>query len=133
MAGRPPKPTKLHVLHGTLDKSRHGRRAGEPDVAAGPGDPPEWLGEYGKAEWTRIMSDAVYGNLIRANHRTSLEHYCVLYDRFVKDAIGQAPLSASERQTFHSLCMQFGFTPASQAKVAAPVAEKKKNDFAALG
>jgi hypothetical protein len=41
-------------------------------------------------------------------------------------------MRASDRQTFHSLCMQFGFTPASQAKVSAPVKDKK-NEFAALG
>jgi len=124
--GRPPKPTKLHVLTGTGKKNpqRLKNRGAEPEVEEGVGQPPEWLPEYAMAEWHRCAEHPVIGQLLRANHRTSFEHYCLLYHRFVLDAKGVEVMKASDRQSFHSLCMQLGFTPASQARVSMP-AEKK--------
>lgn len=125
MPGRPPKPTKLHVLKGTDKTGRMSSRGDEPTVNGKIGAAPEWLGDWGKKEWHRVASEVVYGKLLRANHRPSFEHYCFLYNEFVGDATGVKNMSASHRQTFHSLCMQFGFTPASQAKVSMPTEIKK--------
>ena len=122
--GRPPKPTGLHVLHGTGRAARMAKRGAEPAVSEGVGECPSWMPEEGRAEWIRCTSHPVIGQLIRALHRGAFEHYCLLYHRFVRDARDLAPMKASDRAAFHSLCMQFGFTAASQAKVSMP-AEKK--------
>ena len=54
MAGRPPKPTKLHILEGSLDARRHSNRA---DVLYGD-DAPEQirgLGKDGLTAWRELM------------------------------------------------------------------------------
>lgn len=38
-------------------------------------------------------------------------------------------MTASERQSYHSLVMQLGFTPASQSKVSMPPAPAKENQW----
>lgn len=133
--GRPRKPTKLHILSGSAkhDPQRLRDRAHEPIVTAGVGEPPSYLGEDGRREWLHLTSIEGYREVLTENHRSVLEHYCVLYQRFVDDAKGEKPMSSSQRQTFHSLAMQMGITPASQSKISAPAprrAESKWDSFA---
>lgn len=120
--GRPRKPTKLHLLSGSAahDPQRMKNRANEPQISAPIGDPPAFIGEHGRAKWLELASHSEYGPVLTQNHRPAFEHFCVLYDRFVVDAMGGEAMKASDRQTYHSLCMQFGFTPASQSKVSMP-------------
>jgi phage terminase small subunit len=120
MAGRPRKPTKLHVLHGTSNTTRHKNRAAEPVITSGIGAPPDYLTGHAAAKWNEIASDAEYGQVLNASHRETLGHYCLLHQRFVEDATGERAMTASERQTYHSLAMQLGRTPAAQSKVGVP-------------
>lgn len=117
--GKPRKPTKLHVIHGTLRTTRHGDRTAEP-ITGAMGAAPEWFGAIARAEWDRIMGNEVCRQMVQFSDRADFEHYCVLYERFVLDAKEERHMGASERQTFHSLCMQLGFTPAARSKVAMP-------------
>ena len=116
--GRPRKPTKLHVLHGTKNTTRHRSRSSEPQITSPIGDPPDYLKEIGRAKWLEIADDPEYGVVLNRSHRETLEHYCVLYQRFVADAKGEEDMNASQRQTFHSIAMQLGRTPAAQSKVS---------------
>jgi phage terminase small subunit len=77
--------------------------------------PPKWFTETMRAEWRRLVALPH----VNSEHRAAVEHACVLYDRFVQDAQDTRKMTASERQTFHSLYMQLGCTPASSAKVPA--------------
>ena len=122
MAGRPRKPTKLHVLHGTGAKNpaRMKARGLEPRIAAGIGDAPDYLTGHAAAKWVEIASDPDYGQVLNASHRETLGHYCLLHQRFVEDVTGERTMTASERQTYHSLAMQLGRTPAAQSKIATP-------------
>jgi len=124
---RPPKPTKLHVLQGTARPSRIAKRGTEPDVTSAIGVPPDWMPETGRQEWIRCVGHPVIGQLLSALHKGTFEHYCVLYDRFVKDAMGTEPMKASDRAAYHSLCMQLGFTPAAQSKVSMPTERKPQS------
>jgi hypothetical protein len=66
MRGRKPKPTALHILHGTFRRHRHGNRIDAP--AATPTDPatkPSELGEAEQAERRReldAMRARLYGS-----------------------------------------------------------------------
>ncbi len=118
--GRPRKPTKLHVLQGTKNATRHKDRAAEPIITTGIGGAPDWLGAESRAKWAELAGDPEYGQVLNASHRETLLHYCILYGRLVDDGKGIEAMKASDRQTFHSLAMQLGRTPAAQSKVGVP-------------
>lgn len=131
--GRPRKPTALHVVQGTARKSRMKARSGEPKPTGPLGSPPKWFTPYQRAEWGRLRKFS----WITEAHRLTVQHHCILAERLKDDAIGQRqpdgrmlprPMSASERQTFHSLQMQLGLTPASSSKVSVPAAAEKTDD-----
>lgn len=127
---RPKKPKKLHILQGTAQKCRMDARAHELELAPGPmGDAPAWMPAVGVAEWGRLCVDAEYSQVLAPAMRGLLEHYCLLYARMVDDAKGERVMSASERQTYHSLCMQLGLSPASQAKVNGPAKAKPESPW----
>jgi phage terminase small subunit len=56
MRGRPPKPTKLHVIQGTGRAHRLRKRQGEPVPSGGIGDPPDWLQPGAKEVWGEIVA-----------------------------------------------------------------------------
>jgi len=130
--GRPSKPTKLHVLQGTFRPGRHANRANEPDVQDGVGDPPAWMAGHALEEWRRCADHPVIGQIIRANHRPTFIHFCTLYGRMIEDANGGEAMTASQRQTLNSICIGFGFSPASQTKVSIPVPKPKESPWAKL-
>jgi hypothetical protein len=82
-----------------------------------------------REEWVRLAALAH----IKAAHRTVALHACILYSRFVDDAQNVRKMTASERQTFHSVYMQLGCTPASQSKVSAPAATPVDDPWSRLG
>lgn len=55
--GRPRKPTKLHVLQGTLNATRHRDRIGEPESAGRP-VPPQKLGTRERELWVQFIDSA---------------------------------------------------------------------------
>lgn len=129
MPGRPRKPTKLHVLHGTGEPARMAKRGSEPIVTAGLGEAPAYLSDIARQKWAEIALEPGYGEILTAADREAMAHFCLLYSRFVDDATGVKDMSASERQTFHSLAMQLGRTPAARSKVSAPAPKKQENQW----
>lgn len=131
MAGRPRKPTKLHVLHGTgaHNPARMAARGNEPKITAAIGAAPDYLAGHAAAKWAEIVADPDYGQVLNASHRETLGHYCLLHQRFVEDVLGERTMTASERQTYHSLAMQLGRTPAAQSKVSVPAAPKPESTW----
>lgn len=116
--GRPAIPISIHKSRGTYRTTRH---AGIPEVHAGPiGDAPSWFQDEARSEWDRIKADPIRCLAVNSSHRAIVEHHCILYERFVQDAKGERLMTASERQTFHSIQMQLGWTPVTQAKLGAP-------------
>ena len=102
-------------------------RGNEPQITSAIGNPPEFLSGPASEKWNEIANDPEYGQVLNVSHRETLAHYCVLYGRFVQDATGKQGMSASERQTFHSLAMQLGRTPAAQSKVSVPSKPKPES------
>jgi len=105
-------------------------RANELELKPGDmGSAPEWMPVVGRSEWERLRTDTDYSQVLAPAMRGLLEHYCLLYARMVDDAKGERIMSASERQTYHSLCMQLGLSPASQAKVNGPAKVKPESPW----
>lgn len=126
MPGRPPKPFLAHIAQGT-DRARVKTR--EADKAhLEPGDigpAPKWMNRTMAEEWDRVKSELPY---LAPADRTTVEHHCVLYWRFLQDAKGKSGMTASERNAFHSIQMQLGRTPASRSKVTVPSSKPTAND-----
>ncbi len=132
MAGRPPKPSKLHVLHGTRPDRK---RENELYIPTAPiGEPPDYIARNPEslAEWERLTGDPIYSQVLAPIFRGTLIEYCVLYARMVEDARGGEQLMTSDRKQLGSLRMQLGITPASQSKVRGPKVEKPASKWASF-
>ena len=131
MAGRPRKPTKILEINGSArkDPARIAARGNEPRINSSIGSVPEYLTGHAAAKWAEVVSDPDYGQVLNASHRETLAHYCFLHQRFVEDVMGERTMTASERQTYHSLAMQLGRTPAAQSKVSVPAPAKPESTW----
>ncbi len=98
-----------------------------PDVVDAPA--PAWFANAMVDEWKRLAKLPH----IRAAHAAAVEQACVLYGRFVADAVGIRAMTASERATMHSTYMQLGCTPASQGKIPAEGARPADDPWAQFG
>lgn len=127
--GRPRKPTRVLEITGAAKNhpARIAARGNEPKITASIGEAPAYLNSHAAEKWTEIVSDPDYGQVLNASHRETLGHYCLLHQRFVEDVLGERTMTASERQTYHSLAMQLGRTPAAQSKVSVPAAPKPES------
>lgn len=103
-------------------KDRLEDRINELALPAGPlGPPPEWFGATAIEEWNRLTVELAA--VLNPAHRSGLIALCALTQREVDEFKDVGKISASERQTLHSLRMQFAAMPASQSKIKMP--EKK--------
>ena len=63
--GRPPKPTALHKLEGTLRARVRKRRTAEPTPKGALGKPPDWLSPGARQAWNYALRNAPPGLLTR--------------------------------------------------------------------
>lgn len=75
--GRPPKPTHLKLLKGTLRKDRAPKR--EPQPPAKVPSCPRWLHPIAKQEWRRIVKVLEPLQLVTPADRAALAAYCEAY------------------------------------------------------
>ena len=139
-AGRPRTPDKIKKANGTYRKDRAVDRA-EPDPILKMPEPPEYLGEVGRAEWNakvphlvsmKLISDADLGALgalcNEFQNYIEAEAVCKKNARYypVKDEGGKVkcwlmhPAHTTAQQhlkAYQSLCNEFGMTPASRVKL----------------
>lgn len=146
MAGRPKKPQKLHVLHGTNRADRDSKRAGELQLESGDiGQPPDWISPEARAEWVYLMGTE-WATILAPADRSTFLRYCILFGRNERAERGllrwdgglEHPeafekMGSQEPALLHQLAIQLGLTPAARSKVQAPKAEKPKNKWAELG
>lgn len=131
MPGRPRKPFVLHEMQGTNRSRVKKREAGQLKLTPGQlGDAPEWFNDFQRAEWQRVTTHPELRMVLSAADRPVVEHHCVLYERIMLDTTGERTMTASERQCFHSIQMQLGWTPASRSKVVAPESPKQDHEWA---
>lgn len=141
-AGRPRKPTGLHVIDGTARKDR--MMPNEPKPALIRPSCPAWLAKEAKREWRRIAKELEDLGLLTRVDRAALAAYCQCYSRW-KDAealvaaegltettdkgnviqhpaVGIANKAMAEMRAFLS---EFGMTPAARTRINAKPREDK--------
>lgn len=138
--GRPRKPTKVLKAQGTFRADRHAKRADANDAAGPLGDPPEALCPDAKSEWKRIttaMAQIGFGAQVDV---AALAAYCRTWAEWKKlskivSAKSFSYLEEGDRKISRllgtvedrlaKLAQQFGFTPASRARVTIDDGEEK--------
>ena len=137
MRGRKPTPTRLKVLTGNPGKRPLNRDEPRPEPAL-PDCPPE-LSPAAQAEWHRLAGELAALRVLTNLDRAALAAYCGAYalsaeateaiqkfGAMVKSPTGypiQSPyVSIANRQAEIMLRIagEFGFTPASRSRIAAP-------------
>ena len=148
--GPKPKPTHLHLLEGTFDVSRHGKRLkSEPKPVGNLHEPPVYLSEAQREIWAQQLRDAPSGLLKRLDwsdylawviacdiHRQAVEELNKLGPEglVVQTAPRRGPagkqqnplLGVLNRQALImvKLSSELGFSPVSRARVSVdPTAE----------
>ena len=140
MRGRRPKPTRIKVLTGNPGK----RPLNEAEPRPEPSIPecPAELGEVARREWHRMAAELGPLRVITNLDRAALAAYCGAYalwaeameaiqkfGAMIKSPSGfpvQSPyLAIANRQTeiMMRIASEFGFTPASRSRIAAPIGE----------
>jgi phage terminase small subunit len=76
MGGRPPKPTRLHILQGTGRPHRLRQRGREPIPSGTVGGPPSWLWPEAQQIWKEVV--VAYGGaaVLTPADRTTLALFC---------------------------------------------------------
>jgi len=142
MRGRKPKPTHLKAITGNPGKRPLNAHEPAPEIQIP--DCPEQLGPLAQKEWNRLVGDLAKLRLITALDRAALAAYCGAYalwaeateaiqkyGSMVKSPTGfpmQSPYVAianRQAEMMMRIASEFGFTPASRSRIAAPA---KGND-----
>lgn len=132
MPGRPPKPTAIHIVQGTLRPDRHADRAREVQSDPGMPDPPDWLLPGALVMWGRIMSDSRYVMALRRSHWEMIVLYCQLYARWEEAEKSGKPLPIMHMVALSNLGAKLGRNPSDQAKVHVPEEVKPANGWEKL-
>jgi P27 family predicted phage terminase small subunit len=151
-------PAHLKILRGNTTHRRIAPEV-EPTVSATTPEPPAFLTVDAKAEWRRVVAEAYRLRLLTVVDEPAFAAYCLAYGRWVaaeksiaKMAKGDAatcglmiksdtgntiknPLVAISSQACSEMvkyACEFGFTPASRARIAAGIAGTGRSKFAGL-
>lgn len=137
MRGRRPKPTRLKVLTGNPGKRP--LNAGEPRPEPAVPDCPVELSPLARREWDRLAGELAKLRILTQLDRAALAAYCgayalwaeateaiQIYGAMVKSPNGfpvQSPYVAianRQAEIMMRIACEFGFTPASRSRIAAP-------------
>ena len=113
---RPRKPTKMHIVAGTLRTTRHRDRENEPEVIEPLGGPPEGWPIAAKLMWAEIAG-YVPADVARRADRVMLE---VLIRLVAKMREGPEAMTPALAAQIRSTCAAFGMSPADRSRVSAP-------------
>ena len=112
---RPRKPTKLHVVQGTLRTTRHRDRENEPEIIEPLGGPPVGWPIAAKLLWAEL-SDLIPPGVAGKSDRLAFELLCRLVGS-MRD--GTEGLTAALAGQIRAACGAFGMTPADRSRVSA--------------
>ncbi len=136
--GRKPKPTNLHLLHGTYNPTRHGRdREGEiqPEPINKDIEAPPTLSQSAKEHWHTIMASLSEANILANMDVDALALYCENWAQWAEanahiEKYGMVIKSPKDNKTpvvspylsislktgdqLRRLLTEFGMTPASR-------------------
>jgi P27 family predicted phage terminase small subunit len=149
MRGRKPTPTKLKLLRGNPGKRKLPR---EPEPQSMIPDCPPHLDALARAEWQRIVPELAALNLLTGLDRAALAAYCQAWSRWIaaeqqlqaQGAVILAPsgypiqnpqlaIANKALAQLRAFAAEFGLSPASRSRVAAPTSPKKDDLDTLLG
>lgn len=116
--GNPRKPTALRLLSGNPGKRPI--PAGEPSYEPCDTTMPDWLTGEAAALWDKLATALHVNGMLTHANKDSLAVYCDVLGSYIdtRRAGGEADIKLL--QQIRMLAREFGFTPSSQASVAAP-------------
>lgn len=131
-AGRPPKPTSMHKLHGTYRKDRHKGRADEGTQFEGAPVKPRGMTQEEQKVWKRII-DCLPRSVLASADAMELEAACKWWVRH-EQLLKLSKRYASDFDTAEKLerraakawgitdriLSRFGMTPADRTKIRTP-------------
>lgn len=112
---RPRKPTKLHLVQGTLRATRHRDRQNEPEIIQPLGGPPEAWPIEAKLLWAEL-ADLIPPGVATKSDRLAFELLCRLVGCM---RVGSEGLTAALAGQIRAACAVFGLTPADRSRVTA--------------
>jgi P27 family predicted phage terminase small subunit len=140
--GRPRKPLKLHLLHGTSQKSRLNFDEPQPEVSIP--DPPPELNGKALDEWNRVAPQLVQLGILTDLDRPGLAAYCASWAQWLeaqeelkKGVIFKAPktgypmvspwvfIASAAAKQMHRFLTEFGLSPASRTRIKGSAAGPK--------
>ena len=128
MAGRPRKPTQLHVVQGTGRKCRMEKRKNEPRPDGEVGNPPAFLTKKQQAAWRELVGNSAAGVLTISDRVTLEMAACLLAEyRRKPDAMPATRMTLLER-----ILAKLGMNPADRSRISVTSPEKGENPFAEL-
>jgi len=154
--GRPPKPTKLKILHGEKNKDRINRE--EPQPRLGIPSCPSHLNTPARAEWKRIVPELDRCGLLTHADRSVLAAYCQAYGEWVevarmikkdrmemrkaetpddattrmKNILGLVRLQRDLMSSVEKMGTQMGLSPAARTKISLPEVGEQGSKFEQL-
>lgn len=148
MRGRPPKPTVLRVIEG--NPGHRPILVDEPRPTPGIPTCPKTLKGEARREWRRISRELDHLGLVAKVDRAALASYCFAWARLLEaeqhlaDEGGvvagrqggpvKNPWTTIQHQAaaqIKSFATEFGFTPSSRTRIAAPQRKKSLSEIAA--
>lgn len=144
MPGPAPKPTHLKLVEGNRGKRPINKDEPQPTPTAPA--PPAFLKKEALEEWNRLAPELERLGLLTIVDGSALAAYCQAYRRWIqaerkinregmvlnaKSRYSQAhpamAISQKERQLMKAFATEFGLTPASRTRIAAPKPSKKED------
>lgn len=128
--GRNKLPDNVHKLNGTYRADRQG----DPDSKMEfenelDSTPPDWMGEYGQAEWMRITNIFKGSEILLENSRSILEMYCCLYDDIRKVQAAGDTVPAAMHANIRAYLSKLGLSPTDSGRLVRPKQSKKGSRF----
>jgi P27 family predicted phage terminase small subunit len=143
--GRKPIPTEVKRLLGNPGQRplpKEGEEPSSPIVYELP-PAPDWLGEYGAAEWNRVGPYLIENKMLTEADLLTFGAYCSNVDMLIEAKIqikergitvfgARGPVRnpalasfAAASTTLRSLAAEFGMTPSSRARIKLPVDDEQ--------
>ena len=147
MRGRKRKPSSLHVLHGTDRPDRMNWEEPNPASPDSFPDPPDFLDEVAKEEWSRMGKELFDTGLFTSIDSTALAAYCVAYSQWTENIRkvtkfgtvfktpngypAQSPYLSMANKAFEQMTkmlIEFGMTPSARARVKTAISAREPPD-----
>lgn len=126
------QPDNIHRLKGNYRPCRHGKVEEKPKIDSNIPDPPIFLDEFAKEEFTRIGKILGAVDVLSDLDLVILTQYAVLYSELRRDP---EKFGAAKHSQLRMVIQELGLSPTSRTKLRTNEALSKKvneNPFSAL-